>query len=71
MVKALTFLTVFSLFLAVYYFAGGWTFMLLVGILHHWDKNIPPMGYWLACLVSLLVRVSVGVGGNMGARDKK
>lgn len=70
MKRALGWAFLFVCAAAIYYFAGGLFLMLLVGILHRWDSNIPLMGYWLACLVALLIR-TVFATPSSSKKDKK
>lgn len=43
-------------------FAGGWAFMLTIGIVHHeWWSAVPPIGYWSAVQVVLVPVVATAV----------
>jgi hypothetical protein len=38
----------------------GWFFMLAIGIMHlHWLFSMPTIGYWNACLIIFLLRISL------------
>lgn len=39
-------------------FAGGWIFMLLVGIVHNdWMPTVPTTGYWVSVLIVFLLQM--------------
>jgi uncharacterized membrane protein YjfL (UPF0719 family) len=68
--KFFTAVTVGAIALALYYFIGGVVLMLLLGILHSWDKSVPAMGFWTACSVALLLRAFLAISIIADTKNK-
>ena len=39
---------------------GGWFLMVLVGVVWHEFGVLRPIGFWLSCVLALLVRMVLG-----------
>ena len=54
-------LVTFLIHVAIVVAIGGWLLMLLLGVLHHEvSPQVPALGYWVSCALSLLLRLVLG-----------